>query len=141
MKVIFKKTGQIKDVSFGHAVNYLIPQGLAVQATDEAILKLQNKLAASKIEESLIKNQKDSLKAAILSKLSGKELIIKAKAGKNGKLFGAITKKALAKTLGVEKQSIVLGKPIKKIGEHKINLKLGSGAGTTVTVKIEAKKE
>ena len=136
MKVILLKTNEIKEVSFGYAVNYLFPQGLAVKATEEAVEKIR-----IKNQELKIRNEKETRKNKELAeKIKAKEFKIAIKAGKKGKLYGAVTKKDLAKLLGVEKTSIVLKDQIKKVGDYKIGVKFGSKR-TEVKLKVEAKAE
>ena len=136
MKVIFTKTNEIKEVSFGYAVNYLLPQGLAVEATEKAIGNIKTKNYELKI-----RNDKEIQKNKELAeKIKTKEFKIAVKAGKKGKLYGAVTKKDLAKVLGVEKTSIVLTDQIKKVGEYKIGVKFGDKK-TEVKLKVSAKKE
>jgi len=136
MKVIFTKTNEIKEVSFGYAVNYLLPQGLAVEATEKAIKNIKTKNYELKI-----RNDKEIQKNKELAeKIKTKEFKIAVKAGKKGKLYGAVTKKDLAKVLGVEKTSIVLTDQIKKVGEYKIGVKFGDKK-TEVKLKVSAKKE
>ena len=121
MKVILKASGEIKEVAFGYAVNYLIPKGLAVRATAAEIKKLEIK----QLKEKEMKTEEEDKNSRLFSQFSGKEFIIHAKAGKKGKLHGAITKKDLAKKLGVYKEVISLEAPIKKLGEYTIMLKFG----------------
>jgi len=136
MKVIFTKTNEIKEVSFGYAVNYLLPQGLAVEATEKAIGNIKTKNYELKI-----RNDKEIQKNKELAeKIKTKEFKIAVKAGKKGKLYGAVTKKDLAKVLGVEKTSIVLTDQIKKVGEYKIGVKFGDKK-TEVKLKVSAKTE
>ncbi|MBU0619023.1 50S ribosomal protein L9 [Patescibacteria group bacterium] len=121
MKIIIKKTSEIKEVSFGHAVNYLIPQGLAVAATSKNLKELQVRQA----KEQDKKKQAVKKVKAKLKNLTGKEISFKVKSGKKGKIYGAITKKEIAEKLGILKSEVLLDKPIKKIGEYdiKINIK------------------
>ncbi len=136
MKVIFTKTNEIKEVSFGYAVNYLLPQGLAVEATEKAMGNIKTKNYELKI-----RNDKEIQKNKELAeKIKTKEFKIAVKAGKKGKLYGAVTKKDLAKVLGVEKTSIVLTDQIKKVGEYKIGVKFGDKK-TEVKLKVSAKTE
>lgn len=132
MKIILNSTGQIKDVSFGYAVNYLIPKNLAVRATPEAIKKLE----IENLREKEIKDKKADEVSRLFSQFTGKEFIIKAKAGKKGKLHGAITKKDLAKRLNIHKEAIILPEPIKKIGMYEVELKFGEKKAK-VKVEIE----
>jgi len=120
--VIFKDSNQVKDVPLGYAVNYLLPKGLAVVATKkklEELKKEQEKAKEEKKEDKL----KDRQQA---ERLDGKVVRFKEKAGKSGKIHGSITKKEIAKELGVLKTNIELDKPIKKVGEYEVGLKFGS---------------
>lgn len=110
MKVILEKTSEIKNVKDGYARNYLIPQGLAVLATDLAIQELE-------------KQQAKARKQA--EKLEKRKLSFKLKIGDKGKAFGAITAKDIAEKLNLDKKQILLDKPIKKAGEYKIKIDLG----------------
>ncbi len=132
MKVILNKTNEIKEVAFGYAVNYLIPQGLAVLATDQAIEKLEKKEKEKKgkAEEKSKENKKRA------QELQGKEFTTKKKTGKAGKLYEALTKKKLAKIIGVKAKEVILKEPIKKTGEYKIELKIGEEK-IKVKVKIQ----
>jgi len=133
LKVIFKATGEVKDVSFGYAVNYLLPAGLAVRATEEEL----RKLAIKELKEKEIKEREADEDSRSFSQFSGAVFRIKVKAGKRGKLHGAITKKDLAKHLAVHKEAIILPEPIKKLGEHEVELKFGDKRAR-VKIKVEA---
>ncbi len=122
MKVILKKTNTVKEVALGHAVNYLLPKGLAVVATKEKLAKLKKQQEEVKVQKKKSKLE-DRQKA---EKIDGKVIKLKVKAGKAGKVHGSIGKKELARELKVLKNNIVLDKPIKKIGEHEIGLKFGA---------------
>ena len=93
MKVIFNadvkgkaKKGEMKEVSDGYARNYLLPRGLAAEATADNInaLKLKEKARAAQIE----KEKSQAMENA--KKLEGVQVVVRAKAGSNGKLFGAV---------------------------------------------------
>ena len=124
MKVIFKKTNEVKDVSPGYALNYLIPQGLAVVATEKEIKKLE----IEKLRETEKREQREIEDMALVKRLSQKTFSIKAKAGKGGKLFGAVTKAKICEVLEADpkKVEVLLEKPIKKTGRYKIDLKIGN---------------
>ncbi len=110
MKVIIKKTSEIKNVKDGYARNYLIPHGLAVLATNLAIQELERKQAK-------IKKQ--------AQKLEKIKLDIELEIGEKGKAFGAITAKDIAEKLNLDKKQVFLEEPIKKPGEYKITIDLG----------------
>lgn len=125
MKVIIKKTNEIKEVSFGHAVNYLLPRGLAVKATEQNLKKLKAQQdAEQKKQQAAAKTAKQKATG-----LAGKTISFKVKSGKKGKIYGAITKKDIAEKLGLMKSEVLLDEPIKKVGEYEIKCKINSPAG------------
>jgi large subunit ribosomal protein L9 len=124
-----------KDVSSGHALNLLIPQKIAVQATPEAIKRYSKEKsvldAERKIHEDLlVKNIND---------LEGVEIKISGKANEKGHLFAGIHKNEIIVALQAQTQLqidpsfIQLEHPIKATGEHMVEVK---GAGKTVKIKI-----
>lgn len=134
MKVIFKDTKEVKEVPLGYAVNYLLPRGLAMVATEKrlkALKQAEEKTETEKKEDKL----KDRQQA---ERLDGKVVRFKVTAGKSGKIHGSIAKKEMAKELGVLKENVELDKPIKKVGEYEIELKFGK-AKAKVKVKVKAK--
>jgi len=135
MKVILKQTNKIKQVSFGYAVNYLFPQGLAIPASEKnlAVLKKDEKLKFDKTAQEKKENERKA------KKLNRENFLIKAKIGEKGRLFGTVSKKELSKILGVDKKEIILEKPIKKAGKHKVELKFGENKAE-VTIEIKEGK-
>lgn len=147
MKVIFLKdvpgTGRrndVKEVNPGYATNFLLPNKLAVSASEKAIKKVEhdktNALATEKIQHELqIQN---------LEKLSGKTVTIREKANDEGNLFKGVNKKeilaALEKQLQVElsENSIILDKPIKEVGDTKVK---ASAGGKTIEFTVATEKE
>ncbi len=133
------KRGDVVSVKDGYARNYLIPKGLAVKATEGEISKLREEILRRKEREERKKKALLEIREAI----DGKEVILKAKAGSKGKLFGSITSNALAdaisSSLGVDidKKSVELDSPIKEIGEYVVKVKLGMGIEAEVRVKVE----
>ena len=102
MKVIFNqdvrgqgKKGEMKEVSIGYARNYLIPRGLAAEATADNInaLKLKEKAKAAQAAREKAEAEENA------KKLEGVQVVIRAKAGAGGKLFGAVTSEAISKAL------------------------------------------
>ena len=145
MKVILQqdvkgqgKKGQMVEVAEGYARNFLLPRKLAVPATADAMntMKLQEK--AKKAEEARQKAEAE----AVAEKLKGAVVKLTAKAGANGKLFGAVTAKEIAEGLmaqhGIElsKQKIVVEEPIKSFGTYELKAKLGFEITGTVYVVV-----
>ena len=134
MKVIFLedvkgkgKKGELKDVSDGYARNFLLPKKLAKEATTDNLntFKLQEKAKAAQIAREKAEAQENA------KKLESMQVKVIAKAGSNGRLFGAVTNKeisdALAKQHGmtIEKNKIVLSEPIKSYGAFDVKCKFG----------------
>ena len=149
MKVILQqdvkgqgKKGQLIEVSEGYARNFLLPRKLAVLATADAMntMKLQEK--AKKAEEARQKAEAE----AIAEKLKNSQVKVTARAGANGKLFGAVTSKevsdALQSQYGIElaKQKIVLEEPIKSFGSYQLKAKLGHEVSGTIYVIVTEEK-
>lgn len=134
MKVIFNedvkgqgKKGELKEVSSGYARNYLLPRKLATEATADNLnaFKLKEKAKAAQIA-------KEKAQAAeYAEKLSAVQVTIRAKAGANGKLFGAVTSQEISEALkeqfgmDIEKNKIVQQEPIKAYGSYTVKVKLG----------------
>ena len=149
MKVILQqdvrgqgKKGQMVEVAEGYARNFLLPRKLAVPATADAMntMKLQEK--ARKAEEARQKAEAE----AVAEKLKGAVVKLTAKAGANGKLFGAINSKEISEGLlsqhGIElaKQKIVIDEPIKAFGTYELKAKLGFEISGTVYVVVAEEK-
>ena len=149
MKVILQqdvkgqgKKGQMVEVAEGYARNFLLPKKLAVIATADAMntMKLQEK--AKKAEEARLKAEAE----AIAEKLKGAQVKIPARAGANGKLFGAVTGKEVSDALmaqhGIEiaKQKIVMDEPIKAYGSYQLKAKLGYEVSGTIYVMVVEEK-
>ena len=145
MKVIFNadvkgkaKKGEMKEVSDGYARNYLLPRGLAAEATADNInaLKLKEKARAAQIE----KEKAQAMENA--KKLEGVQVVVRSKAGSNGKLFGAVTSQEISNALKeqfgieVENNKIVQAEPIKNYGSYTVKAKLGYEISGSVNVLV-----
>ncbi len=120
------KKGDLIDVSVGYANNFLLPKGLAVLATKQAINELEGKKGA----EQYRKNMEEQKAQNIADRLKDIKVTFKAKAGKEGKLFGSITSKDVAEALKaqfnitVDKRKIDLPDGIKTCGIREVNVTL-----------------
>ena len=149
MKVILKsdvsklgRAGTLIDVSDGHARNFLIPKGLAVEATP-------GKLAEWKAEQARAKAKDEKARQAALElqkKLQGKAVNVQGRAGENGKLFGSITPAQIAEALAeqhglkdIDKRDVKLDETVKTAGNYKFSLKLYPSiqADMTLIVTVE----
>jgi len=144
MKVILKEDvknlgvmGQIVDVSDGYVRNFLSPRGLAVEANVKNIKSLEHQKKVIQEKAKKIKNQAQDLSA----RLSALTLVMKAKAGEEGKLFGSVTAMDVAEALKnegfeIDKRKIALEEPIRRLGDFTVSLKLHAEIPTQVNVKV-----
>ena len=135
------KKGQMVKVSDGYARNFLLPKGLATEATKENINALKGK------QESLeyrIKTETDEAKS-IAERMKDMEVIINAKAGDNGKLFGSVTSKDVADALTaqhhikLDKKKFVMPDSIKTLGTTTVKVKLYTGVTGELKVAVRTK--
>ena len=149
MKIILKqdirgkgKKGQMIEAAEGYARNYLIPRGLAVEATADAVntMNLQAKAKAKADAEA----KAEAL--AIAEKLKSCQVKIAAKGGEGGKLFGAVTGREIAAALkeqhgvDIDSKKLVLDEPIKSFGSYQVKAKLGFEISGTVYVIVTEEK-
>ena len=145
MKVIFNtdvrgqgKKGEMKEVSVGYARNYLIPRGLASEATADHINALKLKEKARAAQAAREKAQAEEY----AKRLAGVQVLVRAKAGSSGKLFGAVTSEAISKALkeqfdlDIEKNKIVQSEPIKTFGTYTVKAKLGYEVSGNINVLV-----
>ena len=133
------KKGQLLEVSDGYARNFMLPKKLAMEATPDAIntMRMNDKAAAEKAA----RERAEALE--ISKKLRELTVIVTAKGGGNGRLFGAVTTQeiaaALEKQSGIklDKRKIVLNENIKNVGTYTATCKLGYEITAPLTVKIE----
>ena len=135
------KKGDVIEASDGYARNYLFPRTLAEEATANALHVVNAK------KENERKKKLAELEAAqkLAAELKGKEVTIDAKAGDNGRLFGAITNKDIAEVinnkfnLSIDKKKIVVN-TIKVAGEYEVEVKLYPEVSTKMKVIIVPKQ-
>jgi len=134
--------GQTVSVARGFARNYLLPKGLAMEASDGA-----KKIVADKMVLEAKRDHKRKEAAEVLAtELVAKNLAvtIPAKVGEENKLYGSVTVRDIAtalaehKNLEVEHNQLLLDEPIKEIGEFEVPLKLHSEVQISISVKVEA---
>ncbi len=133
------KKGQMLEVSDGYARNFMLPRKLAVEATADAVNTMRMTDKANQE-----KRQKEREEAfAISTKLKALTVVVKAKGGGAGRLFGSVTTQeisdALQKNHGitVDKKKIVLSETIKTVGTYTVKCKLGYEITADLKVKIE----
>lgn len=149
MKVILKadvkgkgKKGQMIEVAEGYARNFLMPKGLAVPATADAVntMRLQEKAKAKADAEA------KAAATEIAEKLKGMQVKVPSKGGEGGKLFGAVTGREIAAALkeqhgvDIDSKKLVLDEPIKSFGSYQVKAKLGFEISGTVYVIVTEEK-
>ena len=133
------KKGQMLEVSDGYARNFMLPRKLAIEATPDAVntMKMNDKATAERIA----REKAEALE--ISKKLRAMTLVVKAKGGGAGRLFGSVTNQEIADALEknggikLDKRKIVIADPIKAVGTYTVNCKLGYEISAPLTVKIE----
>ena len=133
------KKGQMIEVSDGYARNYMLPRKLAIEATADAVntMRMNDKAAAEKAA----RERAEALE--ISRKLREMTVVVTAKGGGAGRLFGSVTNQeiadALAKQAGIklDKRKIVIADPIKNVGTYTVTCKLGYEISAPLSVKIE----
>ena len=146
MRVILKaevrglgRTGDIKDVADGYARNYLLPKGLAIEATGGELKVLAQERQTEKTKKDRAHQDAEEL----AQRLGQVTLVFKLKAGDQGKTFGSVTAKEVADALkkeakaDIDKTKIVLREPLRSLGIHKVEVRLLSDVRANVTVAIE----
>ncbi len=149
MKVIFikdyqnkGKKGEIKEIKDGFARNFLIPYGYALEATESNIKILKEK---EKMEETKKKRKIEQAKE-LKNILKESSVTIQAKAGRDEKLFGAITSEIISEeikkqlNIDIERHQIILEEPIKKLGIYKVPIRLAEGLEGEIKVWIIREK-
>lgn len=134
------KKGDIINVSDGYARNFLFPKQLAIEPTKTALNELKGQQDSKNYRE-----QKELEEAtSVADKISKVTVCVSAKAGENGKLFGAVTTSEIADKLKMEhhivvdKKKIVLSEPIKTTGEFSLPVKLHPKVTAQLKVSVTA---
>ena len=145
MKVIFQqdvrgqgKKGEMKEVSDGYARNDLLPRNLAVEANRDNMNALALREKAKKAQEA----RERAAAAENAARLKDVVVTVRARAGANGKLFGAVTSQEICDALKeqhgleIEKNKLVQSEPIKAYGSYSVKCKFGYGIDGTVNLLV-----
>jgi large subunit ribosomal protein L9 len=144
LKDVYKlgHAGDVKKVADGYGRNYLLPQGLAVPATAEALkraetLRQNAAIARAKLNAEL---------SGVADKLVGVVLFFPSKAGETGKLYGSVTSAQIAAKikeatgLDIDRRNVG-GQPLRELGEFKVPVRLTADLVPTVTVVVHREGE
>jgi large subunit ribosomal protein L9 len=134
--------GQLVKVAPGYARNFLLPNKMAVQATEA-----NKKIVEQERQAHLRREAKVEGEAKDLGKMLGSvSITISQKAGENDQLFGSVTSKDIAEALekqgySIERRKIALEEPIKTLGEFKVPLRLHREVTAEITVHVVKEEE
>ena len=133
------KKGQMLEVSDGYARNFMLPRKLAVEATADAINTMRMTDKANQE-----KRQREREEAFVLSnQLKAVTVVVKAKGGGAGRLFGSVTTQNIADALkqnhgiALDKHKIVLNDNIRNVGSYTAKCKLGYEITADLKIKVE----
>ena len=149
MRVIFlqnvidvARAGDVKEVRNGYARNYLIPNGLASQATHNELQRME-KLKKVGEEQSLKESKRWK---EVAEALDGKIIVLKMKSGETGQLYGSVTNSVIAKELAIltereiDRRKIILNEPLRELGEFDVSIHLHTDIDATIKVIVEAEE-
>lgn len=132
------KAGDTLNVAEGYARNFLLKNGLAVEASAKNLNELAGKKASEQHKLDVEKAENEKIATA----LEGKDVTITAKAGQGGKLFGAVKTSAVAEAIAkqhsvkIDKKKIVMNSEIKSFGDFEATIKMSQGVSCKLTVKV-----
>ena len=133
------KKGQMLEVSDGYARNYMLPRKIAIEATADAVNTMRMNDKAT--QERIAKEKAEAMEVS--RKLREMTVVVNAKGGGNGRLFGSVTNQEIADALkaktgiALDKRKIVIADAIKNVGTYTVTCKLGYEITAPLTVKIE----
>lgn len=133
------KAGALVRVKPGYARNYLLPRGLAYEATEGNKKRIVGEQRARAAQSAAEKGEAEQAAAA----LSGIQLQLTARAGEEGRLFGSVTSQDLADALAakgrpVDKRRIEMDHPIKQLGIHTVSVRLHPEVHAEIQVTVVA---
>lgn len=134
------RRGDIVTVSSGHARNYLIPNGLAVEATEGAVVQAATLKKSRDLREAA---DRESARA-IAAQFAAEALIITAKAGAAGKLFGSVTAADVAEAVErqfhvvIDRKHLSIPSPIREVGSHTVTVALYADVRGTLNIEVRA---
>jgi large subunit ribosomal protein L9 len=146
MKIILQKSvdrlgdpGDVAEVADGYARNYLIPRGLAVRAEKGAVRHAESLKRAHAVRTSAQKGDFEALAARIIQA----PVVVTARAGEEGKLFGSVTAADIAEALSsqagvpIDRRDVHLDEPIRSIGTHEVTVHLHPEVDPVITVDVQ----
>jgi large subunit ribosomal protein L9 len=133
------RPGEVKDVADGYAQNFLLPKGLAIEATAAHMKHLAQERQAEKLK----KDRAHADAEELAKRLGTITLVFRLKAGAEGKTFGSVTSKDIAEALRrehkieIDKAKIDLPEQVRSLGAHSVEVKLMPDLRAKVMVAVE----
>ena len=129
--------GEVVKVKPGYGRNFLVPQGLAVEASEAKLKEVEHhKRQLNRKAEKLSQEAAD-----VKARIEAVECTFVHKASEEGKLFGSVTSMEIAESLAsqgieIDRRKILLEQPIKELGEHAVDIKLNAGVNAIVKINV-----
>lgn len=149
MKVILTKDvtalgnlGAVVDVAKGYARNYLIPQGLAMEATKGALAQVE----LMKAKYAQVRAQEQEAAQVWAAQLAGVSVTIAQRVGEEERLYGSVTRAMIAEALAakgfeIDRKQLELAEPIKKLGTYEVAVRLAPEVKAAITVEVVAEAD
>lgn len=134
------RRGDIVSVSSGHARNFLLPRGLAIAATEGAVVQATSMRRARDLREAADRESAQT----IVAELAKRTIQVQAKAGSEGRLFGSVTASDIAQAVAsqagitLDRKSIEISSPIRTVGDHSVTVELFAGITGTISLSVSA---
>jgi large subunit ribosomal protein L9 len=149
MRVVFlddvegvARAGEIKNVADGYARNFLLPRKLAAAATTSTVQQAEARAKQIAKQQEEI----DNAARSVADKLSGSPIVLQAKAGEAGRLFGSVTASDIADAIQargggeVEHRQVGLEAPIKEVGTYEVPVTLTRNVKAQVTIEVKGEE-
>jgi large subunit ribosomal protein L9 len=144
LKDIYKlgRAGDVKRVADGYGRNYLLPQGMAVLATAEALKMSERVREKANVQRAIVNQEMD----VVAKQIAGLTLVFPAKASETGKLYGSVTTQMIAEAIkaksGVEvARRQIDSQPLRTLGEYKVHIRLTVDLIPTIDVIVHREGE
>ena len=144
LKDVYKlgRAGDVKRVADGYGRNYLLPQGMAVLATAEALKMAERIKEKANVQRAIVNQEMDG----VAKQIAGLTLIFPAKASETGKLYGSVTTQMIAEAIkaksGVEvARRQIDSQPLRMLGEYKVHIRLTVDLIPTIDVIVHREGE
>ena len=133
------KAGEVKDVADGYARNFLLPRKLAIPATGSALRSVEQRKAS----EAKRASTEEQAARALADRLTAAPVVLTAKVGDQGRLYGSITSADIAEQLSaqlgqpIDRRKIELENPIRQLGSHEVTIRLHRAVSAVVKVDVQ----